>query len=803
MLKIVSFLPLYLFCFFVCFQPTIYASANKRKILAEDSQSKHQLLFKKDAILKYYMRLNDDIVDRQNKIMNGLDMMQKSYMFQKKLVCSRNDKVVSPLKKKHKLRNKVDCRSIESAVINKLKKNYVLKRKEGKGSFENKYGKEKKYILKKGKIVEDKDIGKNKRKQNNEKKLEKENIECISSTSGKERKKKEFLDCRQDGVYTDRFLQLRSPKNMKNTFSGKKLFALKTFKKKEEEKKVFDNTCYQLRKCENKKVESLDKPSYQLKKWENRKVETLDKTCQSFKKGGRRKDGCNTANKWKVFDLEVKNSILNMEQQECINNKCGGAIIDYAKKTVREKHIPSKKIYVAVLEKKRKDNVEEDEGEKNVVEKNKVAVVSDKSIDCSLEYMRVNEEGTPEPFKGFPKYNDIRVCDSIYCSITSSSLVLSRKQIADLSPLIKLVHLKHLVLAGCSVSDFSLLSNLLSLDYLDLSSSSVNDIKFLRKLVNLRFLNCGESRVSDITPLSGLVNLEYLILRKCPIVDISPLSGLLRLTYLFLEHTRIEDITPLSNHVNLKLIDLSSTLITNISPLGSLGNLEEVLLADCDIISLSPIKNLNKIVRLDLSFHEVIDLTFIKDLWNLRILDLSNTNITTCDLISLSKGIVVRKTLEVLYLNSCTFLTDLCPLYLFDKLEDLSLSFSQGIKEFVLGKISSLTKLSLRGINLISDIDFLLSSKKLKELDISECVGLKDIGAVCNLPELKYLNVSKCPGLFSPVEKAQETLSLFSFVNNLRTLDVSYNNIDPADIKKMKDDFVMNKSSARVICNEY
>ena len=485
-----------------------------------------------------------------------------------------------------------------------------------------------------------------------------------------------------------------------------------------------------------------------IKKGEHRKVESFDKTCKPLKKGEHRKEEDNTDSNEKVE--------------------------------------------------------REDEGtkQKNVVIGSKVSIVGSNSTDCGLKYKMVNEEGIPVPFAGSPHHDDILVCGFIYCPRNASSLVLTASGIAHLLPLRKIVNLRHLVLTGSSASDFSPLSNLLSLDYLDLSRSSVKGINFLSKLVKLRFLNCGENKISDIKPLSGLVNLEYLILRKCPIVDISPLLGLFRLTHLFLEHTNIVDITPLSNHVKLKLIDLSSTQITDISPLGSLGNLEEVLLADCcDLVSLSPIKNLNNIVRLDLSWHEGIDLKIINGFSNLRILDLSNTDITTRGLVSLSNG-PVRNTLKVLHLNSCSSLERLYPLPNFVNLEELSLSFFQNQYLLVLGKLSSLIKLSLKGIHKITDINFLWSSFNLEELDLSECISLEKVDAVCNMPKLQYLNVSRCPGLFSPVEKAQETLSLFSFVNSLHTLDVSYNNIDPADIKKMKDDFAIQKTLVSVICNE-
>lgn len=706
MLKIV----LYSFCFFVYFQSTIYASANRRKLLADGPQS-NQKLIDKNPLFKYYMKKIDDIAEKKHKIMKRQDMMPKSHIFKKKLVCSMNDKVVSPLTKKHKLKYKVDCRSIDREVKDNIKETYILKKEVRNGSLDSEYRKKDKYILKEEEILQDDNIEKNKKKRQDEKKLKNGDIESITSIPGFKKRDINFFDCQGKGGYASRLFHLNFHEDMKNGFfySGKKLFALKTIKKEKKNKEdVFGKTCQQ------------------LKKGGHRKVESFDMTCQQLKKGERRNEEDNTYSNEKVE--------------------------------------------------------REDEGTKpkNVVSGSKVSVVGSNSTDCSLKYKRINEEGIPVPFVGSPHHDDILVCGFIYCPSKASSLVLTTSGIADLSPLRELVNLRRLVLTESSVSDFSPLSDLLSLEYLDLSRSSVKDIKFLRKLVNLRFLNCGENKISNIKPLSGLVSLEYLILRKC----------------------LIEDITPLSNHVNLKLIDLSYTSVANISPLRFLVNLEEVLLADCNIISLLPIENLNNIVRLDLSWNEDIDLKNIKWFSNLRILDLSNTKITTPDLVFLSKC-HVRKTLEVLHLNSCNDIESSYPLPKFVNLEDLSLSFSQGIKEFVLGEIPSLTKLSLRGILQIKHIDFLCSSEKLEELDISECTFLENIGAVCKLPCLQYLNVSKCQGLFSSVEKARETLSLFSFVNNLRTLDISYNNIEPVYIKKMKDDFVINKSSARVICNEY
>ena len=154
MLKIV----LYSFCFFVYFQSTIYASANKRKLLVEDPQSSQQKI-KNGVLFEYYKKKINDIVETQDKIMKRKDMMPKCHISQKELVCSRKYKVVSPLKKKHKLKYKVDCRSIDREA----KDNLILKKKVCNGSLDSEYKKKEKYILKAGKILQNDNIEQNKK----------------------------------------------------------------------------------------------------------------------------------------------------------------------------------------------------------------------------------------------------------------------------------------------------------------------------------------------------------------------------------------------------------------------------------------------------------------------------------------------------------------------------------------------------------------------------------------------------------------------------------------------------------------
>ena len=779
------------------------------------------------------MRLNNNAFDKQIKSikMHG-KIFLKSHMFQKNLYCSRYDKLINHLK--YKLKGKVACRSIDDK-LNNLKNDYTFKNKVVNSSLNREIRKNGQYISKKGNIQ---NIEQTKKKQQKENKRKKENIDCSSNLCCLKKQDITQTDWRVDGNNTSRFLQCKSKADMKKAFfyGSEKLYAFNTAKKKVGEKKyILDKTCpvkreeddkklyssdekicpvvkkeenkkgYSsdkkicpvVKKKENKKVYSSDKTCPVVKKKENKKVYSSDKTFPVIVEEDHKKDECNTHNKGKMFGSKFSNTA----KKESIKND----IIDYNDKSIRKSHMVFEKLYNDVLlGKGRSENVKEEKVIKgvNVVKGRMVDVARSRSIDYSFKWKRVNEEGIPVPFTGFPHHDDIRVCGFIYCPSNASSLVLTTSGIADLSPLIKLVNLKRLVLPGCRGLDYSSLSNLVSLVYLDLSKSFILDLKFLSGNVKLRVFNCEGNKVTDISPLARLVNLEYLNLRNCPVEDISPLSGLSKLACLILGQTRIVGIDILFKNKKLKSLDLSSTVVSDIFSLRYLSELEELSLADCpDVCTLKHIAKLDKITYLDLSWRDIVDIKVISS-FKLMFLDLSSTNIKIEHLNTLSMG-PVRESLEILYLNSCNYLTRLYPLADFRKLSELSLSFSQTQYFTEIKEAYFLTKLSLNGINRIENIDFLKGFRDLVWLDLSECISLESIKTVLNLPFLEYLNLSKCPKLFSDKNKTQETLSDLHYVNNLKKVDISYNNIDPADIKKMEDDFFVVDDPLTVICNEY
>ena len=761
------------------------------------------------------MRLNNNAFDKQIKSikMHG-KIFLKSHMFQKNLYCSRYDKLINHLK--YKLKGKVACRSIDDK-LNNLKNDYTFKNKVVNSSLNREIRKNGQYISKKGNIQ---NIEQTKKKQQKENKRKKENIDCSSNLCCLKKQDITQTDWRVDGNNTSRFLQCKSKADMKKAFfyGSEKLYAFNTAKKKVGEKKyILDKTCPVKREEDDKKLYSSDekicpvvkkeenKKGYSsdkkicpvVKKKENKKVYSSDKTFPVIVEEDHKKDECNTHNKGKMFGSKFSNTA----KKESIKND----IIDYNDKSIRKSHMVFEKLYNDVLlGKGRSENVKEEKVIKgvNVVKGRMVDVARSRSIDYSFKWKRVNEEGIPVPFTGFPHHDDIRVCGFIYCPSNASSLVLTTSGIADLSPLIKLVNLKRLVLPGCRGLDYSSLSNLVSLVYLDLSKSFILDLKFLSGNVKLRVFNCEGNKVTDISPLARLVNLEYLNLRNCPVEDISPLSGLSKLACLILGQTRIVGIDILFKNKKLKSLDLSSTVVSDIFSLRYLSELEELSLADCpDVCTLKHIAKLDKITYLDLSWRDIVDIKVISS-FKLMFLDLSSTNIKIEHLNTLSMG-PVRESLEILYLNSCNYLTRLYPLADFRKLSELSLSFSQTQYFTEIKEAYFLTKLSLNGINRIENIDFLKGFRDLVWLDLSECISLESIKTVLNLPFLEYLNLSKCPKLFSDKNKTQETLSDLHYVNNLKKVDISYNNIDPADIKKMEDDFFVVDDPLTVICNEY
>ena len=128
-------------------------------------------------------------------------------------------------------------------------------------------------------------------------------------------------------------------------------------------------------------------------------------------------------------------------------------------------------------------------------------------------------------------------------------LVLSERQIIDVSPLVKLTQLEELYLEDCGRHALGLgngileanerlnlntLSNFTQLKKLDLDSNHITDVRPLIKLTGLTLLSLDFNKLTDVDPLTKLMNLELLHLGNNQLTDVTPLAKLTRLKQLFL-----------------------------------------------------------------------------------------------------------------------------------------------------------------------------------------------------------------------------------------------------------------------------
>ena len=183
--------------------------------------------------------------------------------------------------------------------------------------------------------------------------------------------------------------------------------------------------------------------------------------------------------------------------------------------------------------------------------------------------------------------------------------ISSNQNIQDLSPIGKLVDLKHLDISGTWVNDLVPLRNLTKLETLICSSTTVGNLEPLKYATSLRVLDCENTRVSDLSILSSFSKLEKLYcsgtkirqLVKIPglkdlrcastaIINLAPVAEMNALVYLDCSQTSIADLQPLSNAAQLQWLNIETTPVENLAPLDSLNNLQVL------ICNNTPVQNL-------------------------------------------------------------------------------------------------------------------------------------------------------------------------------------------------------------------
>ncbi|WJE35352.1 leucine-rich repeat domain-containing protein [Bacillus mycoides] len=150
-------------------------------------------------------------------------------------------------------------------------------------------------------------------------------------------------------------------------------------------------------------------------------------------------------------------------------------------------------------------------------------------------------------------------------------LFLRDNKIADLTPLSQMKKIKILDLIGNNIKDLTSLFTVLSLEEVYLANNQISNLSGIEKLKNVKLLWIGNNKISDVEPISKMSNLIELEIADSEIKDISPLSKLVTLQVLNLEENYISDISPLSNLTNLHEMNLGANEIVDVRPVEELG----------------------------------------------------------------------------------------------------------------------------------------------------------------------------------------------------------------------------------------
>ena len=203
------------------------------------------------------------------------------------------------------------------------------------------------------------------------------------------------------------------------------------------------------------------------------------------------------------------------------------------------------------------------------------------------------------------------------------------------------------------------------------------------------------------------------------LTDIKPLESLSKLETLNLSGTLVKSIKPLSKLSELRSLVLDCEKLRDITPLEGLPL--EYLDVSCAYKSLHPLKKLPELRRLrNLDIGDRLeDLEIIGTLTQLEELCLLQLRTQTVAPLS---GLM---NLQRLDLSSLWFSTKLDPLAALPNLEDLNLSWTNGLELSPIKKFPKLRKLKLYSCALKS-FETLFEFTNLEELDVRELQNISE-----------------------------------------------------------------------------
>lgn len=257
--------------------------------------------------------------------------------------------------------------------------------------------------------------------------------------------------------------------------------------------------------------------------------------------------------------------------------------------------------------------------------------------DISLKTLNISS------LKNHPSLSKLRIGNSKIKSLNElralkdnvalKSIILSRNEIEDITPLKGFSHLEQLDITNNKVVDISKLTGLTSLKLLDFSQNAIANSKFslfpslevlravsstllkvdLSQNKNLLEVNLGANDKLSILELPP--GIEMLFLGKTLISDYSYLTLQTEMRLLSLSNGNMENLEFLKNMSQLTRLDLPRNKITDISLINgeNFPKLKRISIAGNEIESFAPLKNISTLKTLWANGNPITNGEIIKD----------------------------------------------------------------------------------------------------------------------------------------------------------------------------------------------
>nr|CAD21749.1 hypothetical leucine-rich repeat protein 1, LRRP1 [Trypanosoma brucei] len=357
---------------------------------------------------------------------------------------------------------------------------------------------------------------------------------------------------------------------------------------------------------------------------------------------------------------------------------------------------------------------------------------------------------------------------------TSSSPLVSLnlshcKKITSISAIASLTALEELNIDNCCnvTSGWNVFGTLHQLRVATLSNTRINDenVRHVSECKSLNTLNLAFCKdITDVTALSKITMLEELNLDCCPNIrkGIETLGTLPKARILSMKECQIGDsdaqqCSILGNSKSLVKLNLErSRGRISVKALSNIATLEELVLDHA---------------------QEVCCIPSFSCLPHLRVLNVKYTDING----DVTKNISESKSLRLLNLSHCKWVTDISVLSSLSTLEKLNVKCCNGIRKGweSLGKLPLLRVAILSDTNITAkDIACLSSCKTLVKLKFFRCEKLSDVTVVYKIQSLEELMVRSCSDGLKGLN-ALGTLPRLRFLHlrNLKGSDISVESI--------------------------